>query len=377
MFRLNFSTRTAEELNRPCAVVYVKSGASGTPASTSRCWWRTRRRAAKEKQLKTYFKTALSPCLTVMLSFKTESPVLAGTPAGTRNNNLSPRTTRHFPGIAKSPQIPMFLVCGFFSLSVFLSSHNFQGKTWSRNSFSCVSMTKFPTEAAAAPVGAPETDLDAPQVNGACYEICAVRETGAAHFANWLRVRAELRDPGGGEGVGGGCAPSSAPQTLMAVKWMLQPSLLLRMCLSLLYAPCLRDGLSEAASSQKAEFAAVLCIVKNLSLCVSLAFPLSFSLAFSQPLTLSRYHHLPYGAGAYSSSTFTVVKWHPAGPDWGLHPVKKKKITQTSLSLMWIFVEVSESSWFIPGRYLNLATANGFGVGTLSIFFSPCRGRDI
>lgn len=54
-----------------------------------------------EIQLKTYFKTALSPCLTVMLSFNTESPLLAGTPAGTRNNNLSPRTTRHFPGTAK------------------------------------------------------------------------------------------------------------------------------------------------------------------------------------------------------------------------------------------------------------------------------------
>lgn len=41
-------------------------------------------------------------------------------------------------------------------------------------------MAKFPTEAAATPDGAAETDLDEPQVNGACYEICAVRETEEA-----------------------------------------------------------------------------------------------------------------------------------------------------------------------------------------------------
>lgn len=54
-----------------------------------------------EKHFGTYFKTALSPCLTVMLSFSTESPLLAGTPAGTSNNNLSPRTTMLFHGTVK------------------------------------------------------------------------------------------------------------------------------------------------------------------------------------------------------------------------------------------------------------------------------------
>lgn len=101
----------------------VKAAAPGTQSVPMA----HQRHAVKERQLKTYFKTALSPCLTVMLSFKTESPLRAGTPAGTRNNSLSPRTTRHFPGIAKSPQIPMFLV--LLLLFFFLSPRNFHRKT--------------------------------------------------------------------------------------------------------------------------------------------------------------------------------------------------------------------------------------------------------
>lgn len=146
-------------------------------------------------------------------------------------------------------------------------------------------MAKSFTEAAAAPGGAAETDLDASQVNGACYEICAVLETGES-----LRPLQPLTSQtdsggeqssavleGGGWGWGGKCAPSSARQTLMAVKWMLQPSLLLRFRLSSLGAPCLSGGLEEAASSQKAEFAAALAMLR-ISLSLSLSF--SVSLAF-------------------------------------------------------------------------------------------------
>lgn len=58
---------------------------------------------------KSYFKTALSPCLTVMLSFITETPLFAGTPAGTRKNSFSPRTSRHLPGAGIHAYIPMMV----------------------------------------------------------------------------------------------------------------------------------------------------------------------------------------------------------------------------------------------------------------------------
>lgn len=63
----------------------------------------------------TYFSTALSPCLTVMLSINNESPLFAGCPAGTSNNNVSPRTTSHLPGTAKKrPPNPIFFFVVWF-----------------------------------------------------------------------------------------------------------------------------------------------------------------------------------------------------------------------------------------------------------------------
>lgn len=74
----------------------------------------------------------------------------------------------------------------------------------------------------------------------------------------------------------------------MAVKWMLQPSLLLRFRLSSLGAPCLSGGLEETASSQKAEFAAVLGMLRiSLSLFLSFTRFFSTSLPVSQSLPLS------------------------------------------------------------------------------------------
>lgn len=211
-----------------------------------------------------------------MLSFNTESPLLAGTPAGTRNNSLSPRTTRHFPGIAKQSQIPMFLVCVFFFLFRFLSIVvQLPGENLKHKFLFLRLDGKIPHSSARRSSG--NRPGCAASKRGLLWNLRGpwdgrVSPTApAAHFANWLRVRAELRDPGEeGEVVGvENCAPSSARQTLMAVKWMLLPSLLLRFRLSSLGAPCVSGGLKEAASSQKAEFAAVLCIVKNLSLFLS------------------------------------------------------------------------------------------------------------
>lgn len=72
----------------------------------------------------------------------------------------------------------MLLVCVFFSFFFFFqSSHNFQGKKLEAEIPFLASRWQNPSEAAAAPGGAAETDLDASQVNGACYEICAVLET--------------------------------------------------------------------------------------------------------------------------------------------------------------------------------------------------------
>lgn len=76
----------------------------------------------------------------------------------------------------------------------------------------------------------------------------------------------------------------------MAVKWMLQPSLLLRFRLSSLGAPCLSGGLEETASSQKAEFAAVLGMLRislSLSQFHSLFLNLSSRLSVSPSLFLS------------------------------------------------------------------------------------------